>query len=90
MLQDRKYEFRDGQIVNRASGEVIPADEPVFVFRARDRNAAFLLKRYQEVCVDADHQKAIEKRIEDFEKFAKANPDRMKEPDTDINSSDWE
>lgn len=90
MLQDRKYEFRDGCIMNRASGEVIPIDEPVFVFRARDRIALGVLNFYRSQVPPGEHRQAITKRMDDFEEFAEQNPERMKEPDTDISTSDWE
>lgn len=90
MLQDRKYEFREGYIINRASGEVIPLDEPVFLFRARDVIAVRVLEFYHSQTPDDEHRQAINIRINDFEGFARQFPERMKEPDTDITSSDWE
>jgi hypothetical protein len=71
-----------GQLVNRATGEAIPDDEPVFVFRARDKHAAMALAAYHNLCADQAHRDIVQKRIEDFVRFANAHPDRMKEPDS--------
>lgn len=90
--QEPKYDVTDqGQIVNRVSGQPIPDDEPVFIFRARDLFAASALNAYlRALCaadsevVGHDHRHAIRTRVRDFERFALQNPDRMKVPDTVI------
>jgi len=81
--QEPKYNASvDGRIVNRASGEAIPDDEPVFIFRARDKHAAAVLIFYRDLCEDANHKAAIQSRWEDFMRFWRESPERMKEPDT--------
>jgi hypothetical protein len=42
-LIDPKYgiEIRDGEPVMAATGEAVPADEPLILFEARDWNARF-------------------------------------------------
>jgi hypothetical protein len=90
MLQDRKYDFQNGKVINRASGEEVPEDEPVFVFRARDIEAIGMLRLYQKAATSEEHARAIGIRIQDFENFAEANPDRMKLPDTDTSDGNWE
>jgi hypothetical protein len=82
MTQEPKYGIREGGLYNRASGESIPHDEPVFIFRARDRKAIPALLHYVELCADPDHKKAVVQRIADFNQFAKQYPDRLKYPDT--------
>jgi hypothetical protein len=81
-MEDRKFRFEAacGRFVNRVSGEEIPDDEPVILFRARDAKALPLLKFYQELCVDDHHKQAIQDRIDEFQDFMLANPGRMKEP----------
>lgn len=86
MLQDRKYEFLEGVVRNRASLEVIPFDEPVFVFRARDRHALEAIEHYACQVPNNEHRAAIEVRIADFARFAEKHPERMKEPDTDTSN----
>lgn len=88
--QEPKYDVTDqGQLVNRASGQPIPDDEPVFIFRARDLFAAPALNAYlRALCaadseiVGHDHRHAIRNRVRDFERFAQQHPDRMKISDT--------
>ena len=79
-LQDRKFDFSTGKLVNRASGEPIPDDEPVFILRARDRHALAAIQFYKELVEVDHHAQAIQETIEAFEQFAAEHPDRMKEP----------
>jgi len=84
--QEPKYTVNGHAIVNRASGEAIPADEPVFIFRARDKFAAAALADYENkvdlLSEDDEHLDAVRARVAQFRKWAAANPGRMKEPDT--------
>jgi hypothetical protein len=86
LAQEPKYRFDGGRVINRASGEAIPQDEPVFVFRARDRKALEALNAYFAEIDDADHITAVHERIADFTRFATQHPERMKEPDTATSS----
>ncbi len=69
-------------IVNRATDEPIPDDEPIFIFRARDWHAIAALKHYQWRCKDEQHRDVVEVRIADFLRFRLEHEDRMKEPDS--------
>lgn len=80
MAEDRKFKFENGQFVNRVSGEPILDDEPVILFRARDRHALAVLAFYYGLVEDEHHQEAIMDRIKEFRAYRKANPDRLKEP----------
>lgn len=87
-MQEPKYAFVDGRVVNRASGETIPEDEPVFVLRGRDIHAVALLETYADLINasftgNAEHLEAVQARIRQFEQFCAEHPDRMKEPDTE-------
>lgn len=79
--QEPKYTVTGSHIVNRASGEAIPHDEPVFIFRARDKFAVRALLDYAARCTD-NHYAAVRKRVKDFRTFASRHPERMKKPDT--------
>lgn len=81
--QEPKYKFENGRVINRHSNEAIPLDEPVFVFRARDVHAVKILREYYCLIKDQVHEDAVDKRICDFEDFARQFPERMKEPDTE-------
>lgn len=80
--QEPKYSVNAFAIINRATSQAIPHDEPVFIFRARDVHATYGLKAYASRCGETAHALAVGERIEAFEQFAKNNPDRMKTPDT--------
>ncbi len=80
--QEPKYGIRDGQVVNRGSGAPIPDDEPIFIFRAKDRLAVRILTAYFSAIEDPEHARAVGARLEDFKRFAREHPERMKDPDT--------
>jgi hypothetical protein len=80
MAEDRKFKFEDGRFVNRVSGEPIPDDEPVIIFRARDRHALPLLMFYQSLVSDPHHVCAVQDRINEFQAFIDEFPERVKEP----------
>ncbi|HWT40096.1 MAG TPA: hypothetical protein VN081_02390 [Dongiaceae bacterium] len=78
--QDRKFAFRNGQFVNRVSGEPIPNDEPIIIFRARDRHAEHVLREYLSMATDEHHREAIRDRMSEFAAYRAAHPERIKEP----------
>jgi hypothetical protein len=78
--QDRKFAFRDGQFVNRVSGEPIPLDEPVIIFRARDNHSLPILREYLTMASDPHHRQAIKDRMGEFAAWRADHPDRVKEP----------
>jgi hypothetical protein len=84
LAQEPKYTTNGYAIINRASGKGIPADEPVFVFRARDVHAREALESYACVLTPGEHRDAVCQRISDFAEFSFAHPERMKQPDTAV------
>jgi hypothetical protein len=80
--QEPKYRAEGGRIVNRASGEAIPDDEPVFIFRARDIHAQEAIEAYACVLNPGQHRDAVAQRVADFAAFSRIHPERMKYPDT--------
>lgn len=80
--QESKFDAVDGRLVNRATGEPIPDDEPVFALRAKDYCALSALIAYSELVTDDAHRAAVEARIKQFRQFGQDNPRRMKLPDT--------
>jgi len=83
--QEPKYKVNEeGALVNRQSGEVIPGDEPVFIFRARDVHAADVLMYYSRLAKDEKHKEAIRTRAAQFSNWALMHKDRMKEPDSQM------
>lgn len=73
--------MHDGRIVNRKSGEPIPDDEPIFVLRANDQLAVRTLTAYFSAIEDSEHARAVAARLEDFKRFAREHPERMKDAD---------
>lgn len=80
MAEDTKFKFEDGYFVNRVSGEKIPQDEPVILFRARDQHSLSVLKFYESLITDQHHRAALIDKIGEFRSFKNNHPDRMKEP----------
>ncbi len=84
-IQEPKYTVQNDRIVNRATGVAIPDNEPVFILRAKDREAVYALMDYRSRCLsNADHYHAIDRRIGDFLRFKGLHPQCMKQPDTAI------
>lgn len=73
--------YENGRIANRHTGKVIPDDEPIMVFRAKDIRAVQAIHLYAELCKNPGHQRIVMKRLEDFKRFQDAHPERCKEPD---------
>jgi hypothetical protein len=65
----------------------IPDDEPVIVFRARDKELPVLLGMYHKLCQDAGspekHLELIEDTARSIERWQDANPDAVKVPTSD-------
>jgi hypothetical protein len=81
---DSKYSVDGDKIVKTLTGAEVPANEPLFLLRARDHNALPTLRAYQNICLQdmclAEHIVGIENMIREFEKFEKENPHSMKQP----------
>jgi hypothetical protein len=81
---DSKFSVDGDQIIKTSNGEAIPEDEPVMIFRGRDRLALPLIRIYEQLgiidgCNDY-HAELVGKQIAAFEKFAEEHPERMKQP----------
>lgn len=80
---DQKYGINDDHIFNLVSGEKIPDDEPLFLFRARDKFALVVLNHYLKTCTTECndlHIEGIKQTIRKFEEFCEKHPERMKQP----------
>lgn len=80
--QDPKYGIQDSRLVNMTTGEPIPHDEPVFIFRAKDKKIVAALTAYFMACENPDHVAAVEQRIVSIEAWQDRNIDMLKEPDS--------
>jgi len=82
--QDPKYIIIDGALANASTREFIPDDEPIFILRAKDICALPTILQYAGFVSNNDHRRNVSKRATEFHDFSANNPDRMKQPDTDI------
>lgn len=83
---DGKYGIReDFAIVNLVSGEEIPQEEPLILFRARDQFAAdgaivpYMHKCAVGMCNEL-HIAGLQQVLQRFYKFAASFPERLKQP----------
>lgn len=78
---DRKY----GRITTEHGD--IPDDEPVIVFRARDRLTPKLIGIYWNLCKEAGspqrHLDLINSTHDQFDNWQDANPDKVRTPDSE-------
>ncbi len=84
---DPKYNIKIDQtgtpvMINAASGEEIT--EPMFIMRAKDKNAVDGMLKYAELCRNEEHIVAVVARIVEFIEWRGLNEHCVKEPDTDI------
>jgi hypothetical protein len=87
-LIDPKYgiEVREGEpfLVKVTTGEPIPDDEPLILFRARDWHAVGMLIDYrarcEADCCTPEHMAGIANRLDAFRRFTEQHPARMKQP----------
>jgi hypothetical protein len=81
MGYDRKY----GKVTTEHGD--IPDDEPVIVFRARDRLVLPVLGAYLELCKHEGspqrHLDTITRNIHTFADWQEANPDKVRTPDSE-------
>jgi hypothetical protein len=80
---DEKHHIEGEQIIKTTNGQPIPQDEPVILFRGRDKLALPMLEYYKELCVldgCTDYQLAsMDTMIGRFREFANKSA-TMKQP----------
>lgn len=80
---DDKFHVEGDAIIKTPSGEVVPEDEPLFLFRGRDLLALPTLQHYREMCrLDGCNEYqlgAIDSMIAKFRAYADDSR-RMKQP----------
>ncbi len=79
-MHERKYKIKDGQLVKRIGEIPVPPDEPLFIFRAKDRKALAALVAYNMILDNLDQKAEVTKSINDFRRFQEENPEKMGEP----------
>jgi hypothetical protein len=81
MINSGKYKIENNQIINIATGVAIPADEPVFILRARDCIAQLAIDEYRSLCENKEHDHSVGESQREFDQWQEANIDKVKEPD---------
>lgn len=81
---DGKFHIDGEQIVKTSNGDVVPEDEPLILFRARDHLALPMLLHYCQLSIrdgcNDFHLEGVNAVIAEFEKFSADHPERMKQP----------
>lgn len=82
---DAKYHIENDQIVKTTTGEVLPEDEPLILFRGKDSLLRRLMAFYGDLCRSHGSPQEmldlVDQSLYGFEKFAEEHPERMKVPD---------
>jgi hypothetical protein len=71
-------------IVNTATGAILPEDEPLILFRAKDKLLVPLLDQYRQMCerqCSPAHIAGIAAEQRKVRAFALEHPERLKTPD---------
>jgi len=80
---DGKFRIENEKIIH-PSGTEVPEDEPLFLLRARDQFSLEVLKSYLKICkahkCTSYHIKGIIRTMDEFGKFKREHPERMKQP----------
>lgn len=79
-MHERKYKILNGQLVKQVGEKPIPDDEPLFIFRAKDRKALAALVAYSMILDNLDQKAEVTKSVNDFRAFQEKNPEKMGEP----------
>lgn len=79
-MHERKYKILDGRLVKKIGEVPIPDDEPLFIFRAKDRKALAPLVAYGLICDTLEQKEMVTKTVADFRAFQEKYPARMGEP----------
>lgn len=72
--------------ITKLDGTPVPEDEPLILFRAKDKLLIPLLEHYQQICSQAGslpkHMDLLQKRIDEIKKWQAEHPERMNFPGT--------
>lgn len=79
-VNDKYFVNPDGIISNSQTREPIPVHEPIFVIRAKDKNAIATIAYYAALCNSKLHSSIVE-GMNELHEFAVRNPELMKDAD---------
>lgn len=79
---DMKHHIEGDRVVKTSTNEPVPDDEPMILYRGRDRLALPMLRFYRQLCQDdgaTNYQlRSMDEMIARFEKYAASHP--VKQP----------
>jgi hypothetical protein len=79
-MRERKYKIENNRLVKRSTGVPVSEDEPLFIFRAKDRKALPALLAYVQILDDFKMREEAMKDVQDFREFQENHPELMAEP----------
>lgn len=79
-MHERKYQIEDNKLVKMSNQVPVPDNEPVFIFRAKDRKALAALVAYHVILDNLAQKAEVYKSINDFRAFQEMYPEKMGEP----------
>ena len=81
---DGKFRIEGEKIISSSGNREIPVGEPLFLLRAKDRNAIATLTAYRKLCIAdscfPEHLEGIDAAITAFATFSEHHPELMKQP----------
>ncbi len=89
---DTKHSIADTlhglMLIKTETKEPIPEEEPVILFRGRDKLAVSVLQEYKKMCIaegcTPNHMESLDIMLEKFINFKKWYPDRIKQPGSSL------
>lgn len=80
--QEPKYGIDNhGKLMNRHTGYAIPDQEPIFIFRAKDKLLPAVLEFYLSQLPEGEHKDEVEQRLRAVRGFQEGYRDRVRMPD---------
>ena len=80
---DSKYQTSGD--ITKLDGTPIPQDEPLILFRGKDKLLPVLLEQYRQLCQDAgspqQQLESIERQIQEIKAWQEKNQEKVKTPD---------
>jgi hypothetical protein len=79
------FKYKTSGDITKMDGTPIPPDEPLVLFRAKDKLLPALLVQYRQLCQDAgspqQQVEAVDELIKSVETWQEQNQDKVKIPD---------
>jgi len=81
MIKNNIYTIQNNCLVQKNTNEIIPEDEPIFIFRARDRSALCLLVSFKMLLpINAfETRNFVQKIIDAFCEYKEQHPEKMQD-----------